>query len=212
MYLIYNNSSVPQSILTVDPNLSVFANAGILHNIYLNYLNQTFQSIGYDADGPVVGYRCSLMAQNLEQQQLLPVGSANIISQALSSFLAVTDFNSGLKIWNDLYNQTLNNPNYNNTPLMAVISIANYSAQYWSYIMETWELVSSPNGNPPHPTPSASFLKIPKWLKTICVDIVGALGGVQGGAVIGSVVPGLGTAVGAAIGGVVGGAAASGAQ
>ena len=143
----------------------------------------------------------------------MPAGSAAIISGGVIDFLAVKDIDSGINVWGSLYTTYSADTTYNHTPLLAALSIAYYTSQYWSYVVNNWTFNAGNDQvsccNSYTRTPTIAPFMLPKWLKTVLIDLAGALGGAEAGATVGSIIPGVGSSIGAAVGAVIGGAGAS---
>ncbi len=191
-------------VLTVDPLLRFTNMLGILRNLFLSNTNMINTLIAYEAHPAIVGRQVNLLAIQSEASISIPVGSAAIIAQGVKDFIACTSIDAGIKVWEDLFNFYKVDATYKNTPLVGVLSIANYSAQYWSYVVNTWD---SGHDNPPHP--AFRLFKIPGWLKATLIDLAGALVGAEAGISVGSIIPGIGNGVGAVVGAIIGGAGAS---
>ncbi len=61
MYNIYDSSNVPEALMTVDTGATFYANAGLLHNLFLHKTNDFFHSIGFEADPAIIGRRVNLI-------------------------------------------------------------------------------------------------------------------------------------------------------
>lgn len=203
---LYNAQNVPSELITVNTSSTIFEQAGILHNQALFHQNQIFNALGNDPDEANVGYYACKLAQQLENSQVLPTGSAAILIQGINSFLAVSDFYTGINVWGNLFNQYKQSSPYQNTPLIGVLSIGYYSSQYWAYVIQT---SNAGHSLQPDPAPEPSMFKLRKWLKTALSDLVGAMSGASDGGEIGSLIPGVGTTVGAVVGAVVEGVVGS---
>ena len=83
---IYDFSKVPSELMTVVPEDGMYLNAGRLHNLFLNIINNVFIENGFDGDPASTGQSTVNLAVAAEKNRLIPEGSADIITKGITSF------------------------------------------------------------------------------------------------------------------------------
>jgi hypothetical protein len=204
---IYDFSRVPASLMTPDPEGTIFSNAGILHNMGLVNTNEVFRSIGFNADPAIIGEAAIEGAQAAEDAGYLPAGSTAIITEGVQNFLKTKSISEGIAVWQELYTtygeETTSNPYYN-TALASVLNIALYSGNFWKHAVIRW----IPQDNEQYRTATETKLTINDFWKKLLADFYGACTGGAIGTAIGATT-GVGAPIGTTIGGVIGAVAAS---
>lgn len=185
----YDPSFVESGVFSPDSMSK--QNAGLLHNHYLYITYKTRFNLGADPDLNSLLKEIETRTIDLEEQDLLPDGSISLIREMnkfLSKYSEKT-FQPGIDHLAGMYRSVLVDPKFRDSNLVIAFSIAYYSSVFWS------EMQVVPDGGEPEP------LRIPRWLKIVAGDVLGALAGIGTGALIGG--------VGAVIGGVLGGCSGS---
>ena len=198
---IFDFSQVPSELLKVIPEAGPYVNAGILHNLGLCKTNDVFINTGLETDPAIAAENVLSFSRKAESNGILPKGSVDILNEALTKFISSNSFSEGCKVWNDYLNIYNKDDQYKDTMLIAVLSIGNYSSQFWTYAIESWTSNETQNAQ------NKKF-KIPRWLQVVCSVLTGALSGAQIGLEV-SAATGVGAGVGAVVGGVIGGVGAS---
>jgi hypothetical protein len=174
--------------------------AGTIHNYYAFYAVKRNYELGVNPALADYAAYFTQEAANRESEGVLPPGSVATVSNIYSVLMGGegdTTYQPVIDALQGIHDQVFNDPNYRDTLLTAITSVAVASAQFWSMAKE-----EGSGGE-------AMAFAVPGWLKVVAGDVGGALGGAGSGIAIGTVVPGIGNAAGGIIGGIVGGACGS---
>ena len=167
-----------------------FQNTGLWHNYFMYSTLKRLQDFGTkDPSLETWLNYFDKIGDDLEAKKLLPIGSAKIIDELISIFKSAettTEFSTTIVKFQQLHQRVIENPEFKETSILAITSVAYYSSLFLSEVNEI-------KGDKVLP------LKIPKWLTGVAADIGGAFGGIGTGILLG---PG-----GAVVGGIIGAAA-----
>lgn len=117
-------------------SITDFSTAGGWHNYYsYQALNQcyTWNSLNPSL-ATLTGYSNDL-ATSLQDADVVPVGTASIISSINDSIVGGTNFSSIINALNAINNSALSNPDYSGTVVLAIASAAYHSALIWSQVV-----------------------------------------------------------------------------
>lgn len=137
-------------------------NAGIWHNYYLYSGRLRQQEIEWTEDYKIWCDLIVVQAENNEREGILPKGSVEYVKQISDILRSGGDLEEGnfkpvITKLKELNDKLLKNPEFENTTLVGVSSIAYYSSLFWSEI----NFVDENNAE------AKAFwnkIKIPKWL------------------------------------------------
>ncbi|MEZ5046344.1 MAG: hypothetical protein R2831_05070 [Chitinophagaceae bacterium] len=144
----------------------------------------------YDANTPIFNANCdryNAFASTATKSY------TNIIIDAITntSNIEESDF---IQVCEDVFTNIKADNNLDDNSkilLTAVIGVTEGSFTYWKNNLNSWPIITNPNGNPQY-----------KWKKIVGFLAADAMGAMDGGAA-GSVLPGVGTAAGAVMGGAL---------